>query len=45
MISLRRKRWFFRAKEDISRTREGRKGEEAPATESLVFHLRPQLIT
>ena len=33
---------FFRAKEEISRTREGRKEEEEPAAETLVFHLRPQ---
>ena len=32
---------FFRLKEEISRTREGRKGEEAPAAETLVFHLPP----
>ena len=34
---------FFRVKgEIIVRTREGRKGKEAPAAETLVFHLHPQ---
>ena len=33
---------FFRVKEEISRTRKGRKGEEAPAAETLVFHLLTQ---
>ena len=32
---------FFRVKEEISRMREGRKGEEANAAETLVFHLPP----
>ena len=40
--SLPRRCWlFFRVKEEISRTREGRKGEEAPAAETLVFHFPP----
>ena len=39
----RSRHWFvFRAKEEISRMHKGRKGEEAPAEETLVFHLRPQ---
>ena len=33
---------LFRAKGEIVRTHEGRKGKEAPAAESFVFHLLPQ---
>ena len=33
---------FFRVKGEIARTHEGRKGKEAPAAETLVFHLLPQ---
>lgn len=32
---------LFRAKGEIVRTHEGRKGKEAPAAESFVFHLLP----
>ena len=32
LLILRGRRRFFRAKEGISRTREGRKGEETPST-------------
>ena len=33
---------FRRAKGEIVRTHEGRKGKEAPTAESFVFHLLPQ---
>ena len=33
---------LFRAKGEIVRTHAGRKGNEAPAAESFVFHLLPQ---
>ena len=42
VVAYREGAGFFRAKGEIERTRKGRKGKEAPAAETLAFHLHPQ---